>query len=78
VCEIGGQHEANQLPTTLLLKIIKVPLDYHDNSAGKAAIALIRYPATLSRNSSEYKGPILFNPGKFHNYLESYNCLITM
>ncbi|PVG01811.1 alpha/beta-hydrolase [Serendipita vermifera] len=69
-----GRFEWSQLPVSSELRWkpcyerfecarLEVPLDYHDDSAGKAAIALIRYPATIPRNSSDYKGPILFNPG---------------
>ncbi|KAF9266687.1 hypothetical protein L218DRAFT_996260 [Marasmius fiardii PR-910] len=40
-----------------------VPLDYNDPHGETAAIALIRLPASVSPNSPEYLGPILFNPG---------------
>ncbi|KAK7008049.1 AB hydrolase-1 domain-containing protein [Favolaschia claudopus] len=40
---------------------LEVPLDYSDNSVGKAALAVIRLPANVSK--AEYRGPILFNPG---------------
>ncbi|PVF98199.1 alpha/beta-hydrolase [Serendipita vermifera] len=42
---------------------LEVPLDYHDPTAGKAGIAMARYPTKVNRKSSAYKGPILFNPG---------------
>ncbi|KIM23795.1 hypothetical protein M408DRAFT_332157 [Serendipita vermifera MAFF 305830] len=42
---------------------LQVPLNYEDPSAGDAAIALLRYPASVKRTSSKYKGPVLFNPG---------------
>jgi hypothetical protein len=37
-----------------------VPLDYSDPKGRKAAIALIRKPAT---NKENYRGPVSFNPG---------------
>jgi pimeloyl-ACP methyl ester carboxylesterase len=40
-----------------------VPLNYSNPLGTQASIALIRYPATKPRTSSEYKGPVLFNPG---------------
>ncbi|KAJ7122629.1 alpha/beta hydrolase fold-domain-containing protein [Mycena crocata] len=40
---------------------LEVPLDYANDSAGKAALAIIRLPATVSKE--EYRGPLLFNPG---------------
>ncbi|PVF98203.1 alpha/beta-hydrolase [Serendipita vermifera] len=42
---------------------LEVPLDYHDAEAGKAALAMIKYPAKTDRKNEAYKGPILFNPG---------------
>ncbi|PVF98198.1 alpha/beta-hydrolase [Serendipita vermifera] len=42
---------------------LEVPLDYHDPDAGRAAIAMVRYPTKVDRNSESYKGPILCNPG---------------
>ncbi|KAK7042512.1 Abhydrolase-4 domain-containing protein [Favolaschia claudopus] len=42
---------------------LTVPLDYSNPSARTAAIALMRLPAVVPTNSSEYRGPILFNPG---------------
>lgn len=49
----------------------QVPLDYEDLSAGRAAIALIRYPAKVDRSSNRYKGPVLFNPGVCHGISDS-------
>ncbi|KAF9269009.1 hypothetical protein L218DRAFT_940119 [Marasmius fiardii PR-910] len=41
-----------------------VPLDYTDPSGNNtAAIALVRLPASVPPDSSDYLGPILFNPG---------------
>ncbi|KAG7091869.1 hypothetical protein E1B28_008270 [Marasmius oreades] len=40
-----------------------VPLDYNKPDEDSAAIALVRLPASVPTNSSEYLGPILFNPG---------------
>ncbi|KAK7020066.1 Abhydrolase-4 domain-containing protein, partial [Favolaschia claudopus] len=40
-----------------------VPLDYKNPNASEASIALIRSPASVPRNSTNYRGPILFNPG---------------
>jgi hypothetical protein len=39
----------------------QVPLDYSDASVGTADLAVIRLPANVSK--SEYRGPLLFNPG---------------
>ncbi|KAK6981587.1 Alpha/Beta hydrolase protein [Favolaschia claudopus] len=41
----------------------KTPLDYKNPDAASTSIALIRLPALVPRNSSDYRGPILFNPG---------------
>ncbi|KZV71961.1 hypothetical protein PENSPDRAFT_576805, partial [Peniophora sp. CONT] len=41
----------------------EVPLDYSNPDGAKAAIAMIRIPSTLPTNSTEYRGPLLFNPG---------------
>jgi pimeloyl-ACP methyl ester carboxylesterase len=41
----------------------QVPLDYANPGASTAALAVIRFPAQVSRDDSSYKGPILFNPG---------------
>ncbi|KAJ7852546.1 Alpha/Beta hydrolase protein [Mycena leptocephala] len=40
---------------------LKVPLDYSFPDAGSASIAITRYPANCTK--SEYRGPILVNPG---------------
>ncbi|KIL59088.1 hypothetical protein M378DRAFT_276889 [Amanita muscaria Koide BX008] len=42
-----------------------VPLNYSIpfSARNQASIALIRNPSPYSQNSSDYKGPILFNPG---------------
>ena len=40
--------------------VFQVPLDYSDPDGRKAAIALIRRPATTKEG---YRGPVLFNPG---------------
>jgi hypothetical protein len=42
----------------------EIPLNYNNTSAGTAAIALFKIPSTLAANDKNYKGPILFNPGK--------------
>ncbi|KAF7333749.1 Abhydrolase-4 domain-containing protein [Mycena venus] len=42
---------------------LNVPLDYMNPNASSAAIALLRLPASVPNNSSDYRGPILFNPG---------------
>ncbi|KAJ8092865.1 hypothetical protein PM082_023498 [Marasmius tenuissimus] len=47
---------------------LQVRLDYyHDDESSEgnstAAIALIRLPANVSKDSPEYRGPVLFNPG---------------
>lgn len=41
----------------------QVPLDYFDAAAGTGAIALIRIPSEIPRDSPKYKGPLLLNPG---------------
>ncbi|KAK1230716.1 hypothetical protein PQX77_006166 [Marasmius sp. AFHP31] len=41
----------------------QVPLNYSEPNGESAAIALIRLPANVSADSTEYRGPILFNPG---------------
>ncbi|KAJ6486514.1 Alpha/Beta hydrolase protein [Mycena vitilis] len=41
--------------------LFEVPLDYSSRAAGTASIAIARYPANCSK--SEYRGPILLNPG---------------
>ncbi|KAJ7490993.1 Alpha/Beta hydrolase protein [Mycena latifolia] len=41
--------------------LLKVPLDYSSSAAGTASIAITRYPANCTK--SEYRGPILLNPG---------------
>ncbi|KAJ7474199.1 TAP-like protein-domain-containing protein [Mycena latifolia] len=40
---------------------LEVPLDYSNASVGTAALAVIRLQANAS--SSEYRGPLIFNPG---------------
>ncbi|TCD60878.1 hypothetical protein EIP91_009369 [Steccherinum ochraceum] len=40
-----------------------VPLDYHDQKLGDAAIAMLRYPSSIPQDEDGYRGPILFNPG---------------
>ncbi|KAG5645285.1 hypothetical protein DXG03_006587 [Asterophora parasitica] len=40
-----------------------VPLDYSNPNGAKATIALTRLPSSLPRDSPEYRGPILVNPG---------------
>ncbi|KAK7036366.1 Abhydrolase-4 domain-containing protein [Favolaschia claudopus] len=42
---------------------LKTPLDYANPNASSTSIALVRLAATVPRNSSDYRGPILFNPG---------------
>ncbi|KAF7336666.1 AB hydrolase-1 domain-containing protein [Mycena venus] len=41
--------------------LLEVPLDYSSSAAGTASIAIARYPANCTK--SEYRGPILLNPG---------------
>ena len=43
--------------------IEQVPLNYHEPEADSAAIALVRLAANVSPDSSDYRGPVLFNPG---------------
>ncbi|KAJ6454993.1 TAP-like protein-domain-containing protein, partial [Mycena sanguinolenta] len=42
---------------------LNVPLDYKNPNTSSAAIALVRLPAGVATSSSDYRGPILFNPG---------------
>ncbi|KAJ7785006.1 hypothetical protein DFH07DRAFT_934914 [Mycena maculata] len=42
---------------------LKVPLDYSNPDATSAAIAMIRMHSIVPHNSSDYRGPILINPG---------------
>ncbi|KAJ7785021.1 TAP-like protein-domain-containing protein [Mycena maculata] len=42
---------------------LKVPLDYSNPDATSAAIAMIRVHSIVPHNSSDYRGPILINPG---------------
>ncbi|KAK6981586.1 Abhydrolase-4 domain-containing protein [Favolaschia claudopus] len=41
----------------------QTPLDYKNPNASSTSIALVRLAATVPRTSSDYRGPILFNPG---------------
>ncbi|KAF5374279.1 hypothetical protein D9758_004550 [Tetrapyrgos nigripes] len=41
----------------------KVPLNHSEPEGKSAAIALVRLPAAVGPQSTEYRGPILFNPG---------------
>ena len=41
---------------------VKIPMDYHDSSAGTASLAVIKYTATEPGKS---KGSIFINPGVF-------------
>ncbi|KAJ6479492.1 TAP-like protein-domain-containing protein [Mycena vitilis] len=41
--------------------LLQVPLDYSAPHQGSASIAIVRLPSTSPK--SEYRGPILFNPG---------------
>ncbi|ESK88631.1 hypothetical protein Moror_3085 [Moniliophthora roreri MCA 2997] len=41
----------------------QVPLNYADPEGQSAAIALVRMKANVSADSTDYLGPILFNPG---------------
>lgn len=42
----------------------KVPMDYHDNAAGHARLAVIKYSAT----ADEKKGVLFANPGTGHMF----------
>ena len=41
---------------------LQAPMNYSNPSAGSFSLALIRIPSPLI-GTSEYRGPILFNPG---------------
>ncbi|KAF7345026.1 AB hydrolase-1 domain-containing protein [Mycena venus] len=65
-CRLGISVEQSQLNWTpcysgLQCSLLEVPLDYSSPTAGTASIAIARYPANCSK--SEYRGPILLNPG---------------
>ena len=42
---------------------MKVPLNYSEPEGKSLVVAVIQYPSSYPHNSTEYKGPILFNPG---------------
>ncbi|KAJ7663011.1 TAP-like protein-domain-containing protein [Mycena rosella] len=42
---------------------LKVPLDYGHPDAAPAAIAMVRIHSVVPHNSTDYRGPILVNPG---------------
>ncbi|KAK1234091.1 hypothetical protein PQX77_002710 [Marasmius sp. AFHP31] len=42
---------------------LQVPLNYHEPEGDSAALALVRLAANLATDSSDYRGPVLFNPG---------------
>ncbi|KAJ7663015.1 TAP-like protein-domain-containing protein [Mycena rosella] len=42
---------------------LKVPLDYAHPDAASAAIAMIRIHSIVPHNSTDYRGPVLINPG---------------
>ncbi|KAJ7490748.1 TAP-like protein-domain-containing protein [Mycena latifolia] len=42
---------------------LKVPLDYAHPDAASAAIAMVRIQSVVPHNSSNYRGPIILNPG---------------
>ncbi|KAK0228236.1 TAP-like protein-domain-containing protein [Armillaria fumosa] len=49
--------------TNLQCARLKVPLNYSEPEGETIAIAVIQYPSSFPRESSDYLGPILFNPG---------------
>ena len=67
-CESFG---VNSTGTNLECAYLEVPMDYHDNSAGNARLAVIKMAATANK-----LGTIFFNPGSslhpsfmvFHQY----------
>ncbi|KAF8645993.1 hypothetical protein AX16_007419 [Volvariella volvacea WC 439] len=40
-----------------------VPLDYSERNGRQAVIAMAKLPSSLPPNSSQYRGPVLINPG---------------
>ncbi|KAK0460830.1 TAP-like protein-domain-containing protein [Armillaria novae-zelandiae] len=42
---------------------LKVPLNYSSTDNETLVLAIIQYPSPLPVNSTDYKGPLLFNPG---------------
>ncbi|KAK0210444.1 TAP-like protein-domain-containing protein [Desarmillaria ectypa] len=49
--------------TDLQCARLKVPLNYSEPEGETIAIAIVQFPSGFPRNSSNYLGPILFNPG---------------
>ena len=49
----------NSTDPSLQCGYLEVPMDYHDNSAGNARLAVIKLPAAATK-----LGTIFFNPGK--------------
>lgn len=49
----------NSTDPNLQCGFLNVPMDYHDNTAGTARLAVIKYSATASKKL----GAIFFNPG---------------
>ncbi len=41
----------------------QVPLNYSSSDNETVVLAIIQYPSPLLVNSTDYKGPLLFNPG---------------
>ncbi|KAF9040673.1 TAP-like protein-domain-containing protein [Panaeolus papilionaceus] len=42
---------------------LMIPMDHHDPERKHGALAMIRKPSPLGPDHSDYRGPILFNPG---------------
>ena len=54
-----GSFGVNSTDPNLQCGSLDVPMDYHDNSAGTARLAVIKYAATAPKKL----GTIFFNPG---------------
>ena len=70
-CESFG---VNSTDSNLQCATLEVPMDYHDDSAGKARLAVIKYSATASKKL----GTIFFNPGNplYPSFIAFHSCPI--
>ena len=54
-----GSFSVNSTDPNLQCGTLEVPMDYHDSSAGKARLAVIKYASTVPKK----QGTVFFNPG---------------
>ena len=65
MCSVDGECYDVLLCLCFLKRVlVQVPLDYSHPDGPKAGIALLKVPSKLPPGHDDYKGPILFNPGK--------------